>query len=290
MPKISVIIPCHNYGKFVKEAVQSVLLQTFHDFEIIIVNDGSTDDFTLKVLKEIKEAHPEILIIDQKNGHLSNARNSGIKASKGEFVLPLDADDIIEPTMLEKCLDELKKDEKLGLVYTYVRLFGNIDEIWERPEYDLYELLQGNYIVATSLIRKKAWEDVGGYDENMKNGYEDWDFYIRLGKNGWYGKLIKETLFCYRKHGKSMIEDTIKKHDLNVEYIKTKHADIYNDKKMAEIKDIWDLKKLKRLNEQKDLEIIGLNEATQQMQKELDFVKSSKFWKLRNFYLKLFKK
>lgn len=273
-PLISVIIPCYNYGRFVKEAVDSVLRQTFRDFEIIIVNDGSTDEFTIKILKDIKKEHPEILIINQENGHLSNARNNGIKASKGEFILPLDADDIIDSTMLEKCYEQIKRNDKLGLVYTGVKLFGDVDEIWESKEYDFYALTQSNYIVATSLIRKKAWAEVGGYDENMKKGYEDWEFYIRMGKNGWFGKLLREPLFCYRKHGKSMIDDALRDNDLNVEYVQSKHRDIYNDSKMNEIKrQQREIEDLKKIIQERDLEIM--------------IIKNSKFWKFRDLYLKI---
>lgn len=273
MPKISVIIPCYNYGKYVQEAVESVLGQTFRDYEIIVVNDGSTDEYTIEILEKLKNAHPEIKVIDQKNGHLANARNNGIKASSGEFILPLDADDVIEPTMLEKCYARIKDNEKLGVVYTQIRLFGDTDEVWPSHEFDFYKLLQINYIVATSLIRKKTWEDVGGYDEDMKSGYEDWEFYIRLAKNGWSGELIKEPLFFYRKHGKSMIEDTIKKHDLNVEYIKAKHADIYSEENMARLKNECELEKLSRIVSEKE--------------RELEFVRSSKFWKARNAYVRI---
>ena len=91
-PKISVIIPCFNYGRFIGETVHSVLAQTFKDYEIIIIDDGSTDSYTIEALNKIEKEHPEITIIYQPNGHLSNARNNGIKAARGEFFLPLDAD------------------------------------------------------------------------------------------------------------------------------------------------------------------------------------------------------
>jgi glycosyltransferase involved in cell wall biosynthesis len=244
MPKVSVIIPCFNHGKYIEETIKSVLMQTFRDLEIIIVNDGSTDGDTIKILDELKRKYAGIIFLDQKNGHLANARNNGVKASSGEFFLPLDADDKIDATMLEKCLNVIENDEKLGFIYTYTKLFGDNNEIIARAEYNFYDLLQMNYIVATSLIRKQAWEKIGGYDENMKNGYEDWEFYIRLGKNGWFGKLLKEPLFCYRKHGESMVDDAIKKHVLNFNYIKERHSDIYNEKKINEIKLMWKSKNI----------------------------------------------
>ncbi len=222
-----------------REAVSSVLDQTFKDFEMIIVNDGSTDKNTLEVLGELGKNYPEITIIHQKNGHLCNARNNGIKASKGEFYLPLDADDTIEPTMLEKCFEKISKDEKIGFVYANVRFFGNVNFVWKNSEYNFYDLLFSNQPMVCALVRKKAWENAGGYDENMKSGYEDWEFWINLGKNGWYGKLLNKALFNYRKHGVSLIDNAKLKNEENVSYIKEKHKDIYSEKELARLKRQW---------------------------------------------------
>lgn len=239
IPKISVIIPCYNYGRFIAETVESVLKQTFRDFEIIIVNDGSTDKKTGEVLDKLKETYPEIKIIHQANGGPANARNNGIRISKGEYFLPLDADDTIEPTMLEKCYEEMSKNPKLGMIYTWVHFFGNDDAVWKNNDYNFFELLQSNQMTVSALARKKAWEDVGGYDENMRDGYEDWEFWIRLGKNGWYGKLIREALFNYRRHGESTNVGAELKHDSIVEYIRKKNRDLYSKESLEEIKKTW---------------------------------------------------
>jgi GT2 family glycosyltransferase len=146
--------------------------------------------------------------------------------------------------MIEKCLAEIEKDEKLGFVYTNTRYFGEYNFVYRRQEYNFYDLLLANYIVATSLFRKKAWEDVGGYDENMKEGYEDWEFFIRLGKKGWHGRLIEEPLFFYRKHGKSVNYDARKQHDSIVEYIRGKHRNLYSKEGLLKIKKEWDEKNI----------------------------------------------
>jgi glycosyltransferase involved in cell wall biosynthesis len=238
-PKISVIIPCYNYGAYIENTVASVLAQTFKDFEIIIVNDGSTDKDTLEILKKIENEYPEIIVIHQKNGHLANARNNGIKASSGEFFLPLDSDDAIESRMLEECYEKILQERLLGFIYTYVRFFGDINFVWKSQEYNFYDLLYTNHPTVCGLVRKKAWEDVGGYDENMKSGYEDWEFWINLGEKGWYGKLIKKPLFKYRKHGKSMVLEARLKHDSIVEYIKNKHSELYSHASLVKIKKEW---------------------------------------------------
>jgi len=238
-PKISVIIPCYNHGKYIKETVSSVLKQTFNSFEVIIVDDGSTDEEALRIFDEIEKKHSIIRVIHQKNGHLSNARNTGIGAARGEFFLPLDSDDTIEPTMIEKCYAEITKNPTLGFVYTYVRFFGDINFIWKNQEYNFYDLLHYNHPTVCGLVRKRAWESVSGYDENMKSGYEDWNFWISLGEKGWYGKLIKEPLFNYRKHGKSMINDARKKHDQIMDYIRSRHQKLYSEASQKRIKTQW---------------------------------------------------
>jgi glycosyltransferase involved in cell wall biosynthesis len=238
-PKISVIIPYYNYGQYIKETVASVLAQTFKDYEIIIIDDESTDTHSIQVLAEIEKKYPGIKIIRQKNGHLSNARNNGIKVSQGDFFLSLDSDDTIEPTMLEKCFEAILKDSKLGFVYTFTHFFDQEDIVWKNQEYNLYDLLWANHPTVCALVRKKAWEEVGGYDENMKAGYEDWEFWIRLGRNGWFGKLIREPLFNYRRHGESMISGSELKHDKIVKYIREKYQDLYSRESMKKIKKTW---------------------------------------------------
>jgi glycosyltransferase involved in cell wall biosynthesis len=238
-PKISIIIPCFNYGRFIEETVDSVLAQTFKDYEIIIVDDGSTDPHTIEVLNRIGKEHPEIIILHQPNGHLSNARNNGVKASRGEFYLPLDADDTIEPTMLEKCYEVMSTDSQLGFVYTYVNYFGSEEFVWRNQQYNFYDLLWANHPSVCALIRKKAWEEIGGYDEAMKDGYEDWEFWIRMGKHGWFGRGLREPLYNYRRHAQSMISKSELKHDAIVRYILNKHKDLYEEKSLKQIKNTW---------------------------------------------------
>lgn len=239
MPKISIIIPCYNYGRYIMETLDSVWQQTFRDYEVLIVDDGSTDAYTLQILREIETRFPDVQIVRQKNGGPAKARNMGVKNARGEFFLPLDADDIIHPQMLARCFAEIQKDEKIGMVYTDTMIFGDFNGVLIRPEFDLYRLLIRNFIVVSSLIRKKAWEDVGGYDENMCGGYEDWEFYIRLSKIGYEGRLIKEPLFFYREHGMSKNKEATEKHEKNVAYIRNKHADLYAPQHLYAIEKKW---------------------------------------------------
>ncbi len=237
MPKISVIIPCYNYGKYVEEAIDSVLASTFHDFEILVVNDGSTDEYTNKLLKGLNK--PKTRVIWQHNQGLAQSRNNGIKEALCKYILPLDADDTIEPTLLEKAYWILEMNPDLGLVYFHARLFGDENYIWETREYNLYNLLFENSISVCSLLRKKAWEEVGGYNPNMTYGYEDWEFWINLGKHGWHGQLLSEPLFNHRKHGRSMTNEAHEKHQLLIEQIKNNHPDLFERNNLKRIKKEW---------------------------------------------------
>ncbi len=226
--KVSVIVPCFNHAEFLRETVDSIAKQTYRNFEIIIVNDGSTDN-TKEVTKELVEDNQtlDIKFVDQENIGLSGARNSGIKQSTGEFILPLDADDKIEPTMLQKTVMALKDNPKAGIAYTWLRQFGENHATWECPDFDPALLLNDNIMCACSLFRKRAWLEVGGFNESMKDGYEDWDFWISCYENGWTGKLVPEYLFLYRKHKTSMLSEANKKDGVLRAQIVANHPKLY---------------------------------------------------------------
>src|SRR5688572_30177035 len=144
MTKVSVIIPCYNLGKFLNEAIESVLSQTLRDYEIIVVNDGSTDKETIHIINELK--NPLIKVVQTSNQGLSAARNTGIFFSKGDYILPLDADDKIEPSYLEKAVKVLDENENIGIVYCEAMFFGEENGKWELPEYSLPQILLHNVI------------------------------------------------------------------------------------------------------------------------------------------------
>ncbi|TQR18155.1 glycosyltransferase [Psychrobacillus soli] len=224
--KVAVVIPCFNYGQYIEEAVDSCLSSTYEELEIIVVDDGSTDPYTIEKLKQIAKK-PKTKICRQENGGLSAARNFGFRNTDAEYVLTLDADDKIAPTFIEKALWILEKYDNYNYVYSLVQLFGEQQKVWETLPYNLSYLKYRNTIPATIFIKHSAWETIGGYDEKMLSGYEDWEFIIRLGKNNLIGFHINEILFFYRKHHGSMLGDSKKKHSALVKYIREKHSDIY---------------------------------------------------------------
>lgn len=230
-PRVSVVIPCYNYAHFLSDAVGSVLRQVYRDFEIIIVNDGSTDETRVTADRIIKD-NPDtrIILINQTNQGLSMSRNNGIAAAKGEFILPLDADDIIMPTLLEEAVKALNDEPEAAFAYPDIIIFGDItdDEVRYAVDYDLSRLLRVNFIPgAGSLFRKSVWAEVGGYKKEMNKGYEDWEFWIALGEAGHYGRFLNKRLYNYRKHGPSMLDDSSKKHKDLVYQIRKYHLRLY---------------------------------------------------------------
>lgn len=208
MPKISVIIPCYNQGIYIDEAVESVLVQSYQNFEIIIVDDGSTDEETKKKLMEYDK--PKTRVIHTTNQGLASARNNGIIEAKGEYILPLDADDKIGDKYLEEAVNILDQNQQIGICYCLAELFGEEKGKWELPAYSIEKILIVNMIFCTAFFRKKDWEHVGGYKSNMKNGWEDWDFWLSIIELARDVYRIPEVLFFYRIKKNSMLRSMSK--------------------------------------------------------------------------------
>lgn len=227
---VSVVIPCYNQAKYLPEALQSIWNQTHQNWECIIVNDGSPDE-TDSVAAEWCAQDARFKYLYQDNGKLSKARNSGIKKSNGKYILTLDADDKFEPTFMEKALAVLISDEKVGMVCSWgFRFMGaKIGELYTPGGGSIKEFLFCNAANMGSLLfRKECWEQVRGYDEKMKLGYEDWEFYLRVCMQGWNMKVLQEPLFLYRQHTVSMRTDALNNHDAEIKkYIYRKHEVLY---------------------------------------------------------------
>ena len=228
--KVSVIIPCYNYACYLTEAVESVINQTYKNFEIIIVNDGSTDN-TKQVAEGLIKQYPDyaIEVINQENKGVVAARNIGVKKAKGQYILCLDADDKIEPTYLEKTVKVLDTDPEVGFVYTWIHQIGEVDRIIKQdPAWGLDRLKTGiNHIHSATIFRKKAWQEVEGFNPNML-GCEDLDFWISILEKGYKGKLIEEPLTYYRIHKSSRFQSkTIRYLDKIKEQIRENHPNLY---------------------------------------------------------------
>ncbi len=225
-PLVSVVIPYFNDGLYIDEAVDSILNQTYKNVEIIIINDASTDLFSIEKITNYQKPKTRV-IHHPTNQHLSAARNTGFRHANSEYVLTLDADDMFEATFIEKGVKILDAQAEVGAVSAWVVGFGSSSFKWSHLiGGGLENFTTQNNCVACALIRKSVWEQVGGYDEHMKHGYEDWDFWISLTKNNWQVWLIQEHLFRYRQKSQSMLSGTQIKHTEIYEYILNKHSEV----------------------------------------------------------------
>jgi glycosyltransferase involved in cell wall biosynthesis len=198
---VSIIIPTHNYGHYISEAIESVLAQTYRNFEIIVVDDGSTDN-----TQEVVARYPQVKYVYQTQSITktpASGRNRGIALSKGEFYIALDADDRLDPRYIEMCLSEMQSDPKIGFVWTAYKPFGEDDKRTVLPprrllhRWSIYRDPGGQ--TGAAMIRRKAFDETGGYDESLPT-FEDWDLVIRIKKNGWKAKSINEPIHLYRVH------------------------------------------------------------------------------------------
>ena len=302
--RVSVIIPCFNHGHYLDEAIDSVLAQTFQNFEIIVVNDGSTDPATIELLKGYDR--PKTKVIHTSNQGLPSARNNGIQAAIGEYILPLDADDKIGSSYLEKAVGVLDSNPEIGIVYCEAEYFGDSIGKWELEEYRFPEILLGNVIFCSGFYRRADWERVGGYRSNMVYGWEDYDFWLSLIELGRQVYRIPEVLFSYRQTADSMTER------MGVEHHVSSQAQIYRNHSQLYFENIeflgkHILKQSQALNRNhielhqtqaelgKAYEALeGMQEVLRQTQAELERSRlviearqTSKFWKARDLWFRL---
>ena len=200
MPKVSVVIPCYNDGAFLEDTLDSIQAQTFSDYEIIIVNDGSTDEATISLMQVLDK--PNLRIFHTANLGVSSARNRGITEAKGDYILPLDSDDRIGPEFLELAVGVLETRPEVAITYCDRVLFGERVGVEPLPDYDPKLLLIDNCLYA-ALFRKADWAAVGGFSEKMVYGWEDWDFWISISELNKQVVKLKEPLFFYRIRSKS---------------------------------------------------------------------------------------
>jgi len=202
-PRVSVIVPCFNLGRYVEEAVDSVLAQTYQDFEIIVVNDGSTDEYTNAILRGLRR--PRTTVLTTPNRGLPAARNHAIAHARGRYICALDADDKLHPRFLEKTLGVLDRDPTVAFVSTWVECFGAESWTWRQERCDFPKLLAECVVLTASPVRREALNAVGGYDcDRYLYGCEDWDLWISLVERGFVGTIIPEILFYYRQRPDSM--------------------------------------------------------------------------------------
>jgi len=247
-PTISIIVPCYNQAQYLDECLQSVLDQTYQDWECIIVNDGSPDN-TSEIAKTWLEKDSRFKYIFQGNKGVSAARNNGIKNARGGWILPLDGDDKIEKDYL--LFASKKFNENPHIIYCRAEYFGSRSDEMVLNDCANNDILLENNIFCTALYKKSSWKKIGGYDENMIQGYEDWEFWIHLSKH--YGSLniikLNHIGFYYRIKVLSRNTEAKKRYDNDIkQYIFRKHAEMYCQNISGFYKYFVDSRNLKKEN------------------------------------------
>lgn len=206
LPIVSIVTAYFNGGRYFEQTYNCVMNQTFPWFEWIIVDDGSTEQGSIDLLEKLGATDARISVYHKENGGLASARNYGIKRSSTEYILPLDCDDLIEPTFVEYCWWMLQKNPHADWAYTSSCGFGGEEYIWQKP-YNPQIMKQENMLVATALIRKAALEKANFYQEDVaKNFNEDWHLWLKLIANGCYPvQAFNEVLFWYRRSEQGLL-------------------------------------------------------------------------------------
>lgn len=226
-PTVSVIVPCYKQAEYLSETLDSVLAQTYPNWECIVVNDGSPDN-TDAIAKAYLEKDHRFKYFYQENHGLATARNNGIANSTGEYILPLDADDLIAPTYIEKAVDRFKHYPETKLVYCKGHTFGKSNHPMDLVDYNYDTFIWGNCIFCSAVYKRSDYDLTDGYNPNMIHGLEDWDFWLSLLKKEDHIFRIDEILFYYRVKESSMVKDLVSHHlEENLIQLCRNHPDIY---------------------------------------------------------------
>jgi len=224
-PLVSFIIPFFNSGETIQETIDSIFNQSYENFDVWIINDGSTEINAIEKLKEF-ESNPQINILHQENEGPSIARNNAIKKSNAKYIIPLDADDKITEHAIKNGLPFLLENENLGVVYGNLNYFGVENYLKIQEPFEIKKQILWNQVAICCLIKKEVFESVEYYDEYLsKLGLEDWEFWIRVYEQGWHFKEMDETLFEIRVSVNSRTFQVANKNiDAIKEYVYKKHA------------------------------------------------------------------
>lgn len=228
-PLVSVITPCYNDGKYILDTVKSVEKSTYDNIEHIIINDGSTDQCTLKVLEGIN--NPRVRIIHTENQGVCSARNTGVIQSNGKYLLLLDSDDLISAEYIARSVEQLEADDKVALVTCNYRLFGKDYRSKKVEKYSMEKLLGHNLFIVSSFCRRRDFDRVGGFSEKMFIGLEDWDFWLSILALGGRVVILDDELFFYRQKSTHLSRNASTNRDSNFEQLRRllweKHKELY---------------------------------------------------------------
>ena len=240
-PAVSVVVPCFMQAEFLPMAVGSVALQTLKDWELIVVDDGSPDG-TADLARRLFDRLPgrRCRLIRQANSGLAAARNAGVAAARGRYILPLDSDDAIDAPYLERTVALLERED-VDIVATDGVMFGaRTDGIALQPHRLWENVHRANCLNYCSLYRREVWDEAGGYNPNMTRGYEDWDFWVGCRAAGHRVGHLAEPVFFYRVKEESMYTAAVR-HDKQLRArIALNHPTLYPEPVLAEARALLD--------------------------------------------------
>lgn len=207
-PTVSVVLPTYNQARYLPHALDSVLGQTWRDYELIVVNDGSTDD-TAQILEVYQERH-EFKVVHQDNQKLPRALNTGFRVAQGRYLTWTSSDNIMLPRMLETLVQMLDCHPEIGLVYADWEVIDEGDQVLgevQTLDFDRHLLMRTNYINACFLYRRACQEKIGLYDPEYIHA-EDWEYWWRLSRS-FDLMRVPQVLYQYRVHGGSLTETDV---------------------------------------------------------------------------------
>ncbi len=235
-PRFSIVIPCFNQGTFLAECLASLRAQTLPPHEVIVVDDGSTDPYSVRRMDAL--CVDGVTLLRQENRGLPGARNAGVRAATGDWILPLDADDCLAPEALATYARAIADSPEVDVWYPDMEHFGQDTSVWECPPFNAWRLLTENHLLCSSAIRRAVFDAGVHYNEQMRQGYEDWEFYIHACvEKGFLARPLERPVFRYRKWGYSMVSASDAKRAALLEQIRRERAAVYaNPKRMLELK------------------------------------------------------
>jgi glycosyltransferase involved in cell wall biosynthesis len=223
-PLVSIPILCHDYGRFLAEAIESALAQTYPNVEVTVWDDGSTDSTPEVAARYI----PDVTVVSQENAGMVRTCNRAVEAARGEWFAFLSADDRFEPTYVAELLEAIRTSGDASFAYSDARLFGAVSGVQRALVFDPLVLVRGNFVNGCALTRRADFLALGGYDEALERlGYEDWDFWLRMVASGRRGTHVPKPLLHWRRHENASRNPT-REDDVRraTDLIRARHADL----------------------------------------------------------------
>jgi glycosyltransferase involved in cell wall biosynthesis len=234
---VSVVIPCYNSARYLRETVESVSVDDGRALEVLLVDDGSQDE-TRSIMAELvaedvaEGSKRRIRIIEQENRGVAAARNAGISVAQNAYIVPLDADDLLQPTMIGTCARALDAENHVSIVYTDRWEFGDVEQVWPAGAFELHRLKYFNQIGYCSMLRQRVWDAIGGYRVNV-SGFDDWDFWIATASRGFKTKYVAEPLWRHRQRQDSQLWGLIDRYESLYAQIIVNNASAYSEVEIA---------------------------------------------------------